>query len=204
MPQTIPGPCSTLFLGYQFLNREKGQKCACEHNSEHIKVEETFLFLLVPWHVYLTELFFLFFDLTFFFLPALQMNGQTTEPVLTAMSCNSSNFGLACHLSNETGERKYSIKAVSVEGTAWTASKDTHSLLATSEVQKSQHFGLGSCLVEVPTSPTMDHSSTRPRGKWQSLSASVPRLPKSKWPSEGRQHCSRKRDKMTPPAPKHI
>lgn len=44
------------------------------------------------------------------------MNGRTKETALKEMSSNSANFGLACHLSNDIGERKYSVKAVSLEG----------------------------------------------------------------------------------------
>ena len=51
-----------------------------------------------------------------FFLPAWQMNGRTKETALKEMSSNSANFGLACHLSNDIRERKYSVKAVSLEG----------------------------------------------------------------------------------------
>lgn len=44
------------------------------------------------------------------------MNGRTKETALKEMSCNGSNFGLACHLCNDIRERKYSVKAVSMEG----------------------------------------------------------------------------------------
>lgn len=84
------------------------------------------------------------------------MNGQTKETALKEMSCNSSNFGLACHLSNDIRERKYSVKAVSVEGTAWTMSKDTQ-YLSNFRSSEKPTFQFGKLAGESPIFPTMSH-----------------------------------------------
>lgn len=44
------------------------------------------------------------------------MNGRAEETALKEMWCNGSDFGLACHLSNDIREKAYAVKTVSLEG----------------------------------------------------------------------------------------
>lgn len=131
------------------------------------------------------------------------MNGQTEQTTLKEMSCHSSrsNFGLACHLSDGTGDRKYAIKAVSVEGTAWTVSKDTHSSLATFEVWKSQHFSLGSWLAGSSNLPNHESLSDTPPGwKWRPFSGPAAQAAENQVAIGGLATlCPRKQDKVTMP-----
>lgn len=72
--------------------------------------------------------------------------------------------------------------------TAWMVSK-THSILATSEVQKSQHFSLGNRLVEVPSYPTTITERHTLRWKWPSFSGSTTQAAEMKWLSGAGSSC---------------
>lgn len=187
MPQTISNPFLTLFLGYQFLNRGKEQKYACEIILSIRKLEETFSFFPRYLALLFNRAFFFFFDLTFFFFQHGRWMGEPRK--LHSKKCLLTVLTLVWHVTHLaciSGRGNSSIKAVSLRETGWWC-PNTHSILATFEVHKSQHFSLGSRLRGSSILPNHELlKATAQGGSGNHFPDLLPKLAKIKWLAEGR------------------
>lgn len=137
-----PQPSLDFISRLSIFKQRKGTKICLWDNSEHIKVEETFLFFLR----YLAHLFNRAFLILLFFFQHSRWMGKPRK--LHSKKCLVTVLTLVWHVTYLTISGRGNILS---KLWAWKEQlgpwPKTHSILATFEVQKNQHFSLGSRLV---------------------------------------------------------
>lgn len=187
MPQTISNPFLTLFLGYQFLNRGKEQKYACETILSIRKLEETFLFFPRYLALLFNRAFFFFFWFDFFFF--FQHGRWMGEPrKLHSKKCLLTVLTLVWHVTYLaiSGRGNIPSKLWAWRETGWMVSKHTQYLSNFWSSQKPTfQFGKpagGSSIL--PNHELL--KATAQGGSGNHFPDLLPKLAKIKWLAEGR------------------